>query len=154
MSAEEVPYIFRPYTKDDIPFIQSSWGNSYYDGVNGHKLLTPEEFHDHHRPIRETILNRSSVAVIVCVSRTDENLIIGYVIVEKPTISRGLILHYIYVKQAFKGERIASELLKRAVKERPVLFTHSTIASGRIISKYKATNRVDLHRFLAAPHLI
>lgn len=154
LSLDDKPYSFRPYLIDDIPFIQSSWGNSYYEGVNGHKLILAEEFHAHHRPIRDRILNKPNIAIIVCASKEDPSLIIGYSIVEKPPQSRGLILHYLYVKQAFKKEKIASHLLEMSCKDRPVLFTHSTIIAGKIMSKLKAKGRQDLDRFLFTPHLI
>lgn len=154
MTAEEKPYLFRPYVLSDIPFIQSSWGTSYHDGVNGHKLITPEEFHSYHRPIREKILNKPNIAVIVCASKDDNDLIIGYSIVEKPKESHGVLLHYLYVKQAFKGQQIATELLAKSISEKPVLYTHSTIAAGRIIYKYKLKGKEEFERFLFCPHLI
>lgn len=151
---DNVPYTFRPHLINDLPFLHSSWGKSYYEGVNGHKLLSPEEFHIHHRPIREKILSRPNVAIIICASKEDLGHIIGYIIVEKPPQSRGLILHYIYVKQVFKREGIAHKLIQMAITERPVLYTHSTIIAGKIVNKFKARGREELERFFHAPHLI
>ncbi len=151
---DDKPYIFRPYLLNDIPFIQSSWGNSYFSGVNGHGILLPEDFHSHHRPIRDKILSKSNIAIIVCCSKDDQGLIIGYSIVEKPH-SPGLILHYIYVKQAFKKEGIAKHLIKMSLSERPVLYTHATTIVHKIMSKYKARGKAEVFdRFLFTPHLI
>lgn len=149
---QDTPYTFRPYVRDDIPFIQNSWGRSYYTGGYGNTLLSLNEFHAHHRPIREQILEKPNIAIIVCCSKQESTLIIGYVIVEKPEESPGMILHYLYVKQDFKSEGIGKELLFKAIDQRPVLYTHKTIVAGKILSKFKDSN--DLDRFIYCPHLI
>lgn len=164
MEAEfEKPYFFRPYTPDDIPFIQGSWGSSYYNNVLNYRFLNPDEFHAHHRPIRESILNKPNVAVIICASKEDPTHILGYSVVESLPNSSAQILHYIYVKTAFRtereakdsahGERIGSQLVRRSITKRPVLYTHATIAAERILKKYKAKGRTELDRFLFCPHL-
>ena len=155
MEAVELkPYTFRSYELTDIPFIQSSWGNSYYEGVNGHKLLEGQDFHKHHRPIREAILNKPNIAIIVCASTEDPDLIIGYIIVEKPESSDYSVLHYVYVKQAFKRQGIARELFKRSITKKPVMYTHETITAGRVFTKFKVKNRECLDRYFHAPHLL
>lgn len=146
-------YFFRPYEPDDIPFIQSSWGHSYYDGVNGNRFLNPQEFHNRHRPIRERILNKPNVAIIICCAKEAPSLIIGYAILEKPSGTQAIILHYLYVKQAFKTEKIAVDLILQ-IKDRPVLYTHSTIKANKIMNRFKLEKRKELERFLFAPHLI
>lgn len=153
LAKEPKAYFFRPYEPEDIPFIQSSWGYSYYGGVNGNHLLSPQDFHKRHRPIRDKILSNPKTAIIVCVAKESPGLIIGYMILEKPENSQGIILHYIYVKHAFKGENIGQDLIAQ-IKDRPVLYTHSTIQAGKIINKFKANNRTELERFLFAPHII
>lgn len=148
-AVESKAYFFRPYIENDIPFIQSSWASSYYKGARYNELLTPEEFHLHHRPIREAFFKRGSSAVIICASIEDQDLIIGWIAVEKPKSSPGLILHYLYVKQAFKGEHIASELIGRALPTEPIMFTHLTEKAAKLMNK-------DLKRFnnyFYAPHL-
>lgn len=156
MEAESIidpAYFFRPYKHSDINFIHNSWGLSYFQGGGNYVLLTPQEFHEFHRPIRDKILNSPRVAIIVACAKEDPELIIGYSIVEKPKESNGLILHYVYTKQAFKREGIATELIKRSCVERPILYTHSTIIAGKIINKFKALGRKELERFLFCPHL-
>lgn len=149
---DEKPYRFRPHKIDDLNFIQSSWGSSYYSGHNGNQILRPDEFHAHHRPIREKILNKPNIAIIVCCANEDEDQILGYSIVEKPE-APCLILHYIYMKNIYKSEKLGWQLLRMSCPDRPVLFTHSTITAGKIINKLKARGREDLERFLFCPHL-
>lgn len=141
---------FRPYVQDDIPFIQSSWGSSYFDGGPIKLHLSPTEFHEFHRPIRTHFFMRERATAIVCVWKKDPNLIIGWIAVEKPRTSKGLVLHYLYVKQAFKHEGVAQKLIKMALPDRPVFYTHSTEKASRIMRK----NSEYFTEFIFAPHLI
>lgn len=142
------PYTFRPYTKEDVNFIQSSWGHSYYKGSDFSDYMSPTTFHYHHRPIRERILSKDNVAIIVCVANTNENQIIGWICVETLHDTKQLIVHYVYVKELYKGEGIANDLFNRAVTSRPVFVSHLTDKALRILSK---KSRDD---FYYAPHLI
>lgn len=121
----------RPYKPSDLNFIQNSWGSSYYKGAEFLDYSTPKEFNDLHRPKREQILDDPTTAVLVCCGKEDEDLILGYIILQKSP--EGLLIHYIYVKQAFKGEGISEELLKQI--KGPVLVTHMTDKAMKIISK-------------------
>lgn len=164
MEAEIKSYTFRPYVQDDVNFIQSSWGHSYYSGSSYKDLLAPKEFHERHRPIRDRILARPNVAIIVCVSKEYPDTILGWILVEKPPAPpdgfRGIFLHYLYVKEAFKKEHIATELIDLvATPSKLVLYTHITEQAGRIMGelrmKDKASNRKDrFEHFYYEPHLI
>lgn len=46
-----------------------------------------------------------------------------------------MILHYIYVKKIYEGEGIASELMKRALKDGPVYYTQATKQWHDILDK-------------------
>lgn len=144
----EAEYSFRSYREDDIAFIQSSWGSSYYSGISYRQLITPDEFHKFHRPSRERFFSRPTATVIVCCANDDKDLILGWLALEKP--SHSLIIHYIYVKEAFKEERIASELLNGISAQGEVLFTHLTEKAQKIIRN----NKEKYKRFIHAPHLI
>lgn len=121
----------------DLNFIQNSWGSSYYKGAEYVAFMSPKEFNQQHRPIREEILRRPTVAIIVACDTHDEDLILGWVIVEKGS-GEGLVLHYLYVKEAFKGEGVADELLKKALPGKPIMVTHMTDRARKIIGKKKA----------------
>lgn len=148
----EALYTFRPYTQDDIPFIQNSWATSYFKGGNYIQHLTPDEFHATHRPIRECFFMRPTATAIVCVAREDENTILGWVALEKPTESQGVILHYLYVKDAFREQGIATELLEFATREfkGPRMFTHKTHRASVIMQK----KRPRFVEYIFYPHLI
>lgn len=152
MSPEAV-YEFRPYVSDDIPFIHSSWGTSYYEGGNGHKQLSPEEFHSYHRPIRERVLSNPNCTAIVCSNKDDPSHIIGWILVEKSS-PYFLKCHFLYVKATFQGNKIARELVKRGLPQRPVLYTHSTMKLRRIIKDNWRAEKNEFERFLFTPHLV
>ncbi len=146
----ENPFIYRSYKQEDLNFIQSSWGHSYYSGAGYKQFLAPEEFHYHHRPIREKILKSPNVAIIVCAAEFDPETILGWICVEQPRKTNAMILHYIYVKAAFKHEGIAKELIKRAINRDLVFMTHMTEKAARIIRKRPAT----YENYYMIPHLI
>lgn len=132
----DLPFIIRPYIASDVNFIQNSWGASYYKGADYLDYLSPKEFNEKHRPIREELLNKPTTTVLIACNKSDEDLILGWILVEKPKRS-GIIFHYLYVKEAFKGEGVSKELLKRALPDKPILVTHMTDRARKIIRKKK-----------------
>lgn len=92
----------------------------------------------------------------MCCAKENENLIIGWIAVEEiPQDSESfldmsnVLLHYVYVKEAFKRMGIASELYKKINPSgKKILYTHETDKSLKIIK----TKRYDNFYFM--PHLI
>lgn len=155
MSVEaDKAYTFRSYVPNDVNFIQSSWGISYFEGTPGHKQLSPEEFHKYHRPIRERALANPNVAAIICQAKNDPDHIIGWILVEKPPETPFMLCHYIYVKSTFHGEGIARELVKIALPIRPVLFTHQTQKSKRIMKENWKAKKNEFDRWFNVPHIV
>lgn len=147
---EPKPYFFRPYSNDDLNFIQRSWGKSYFDGCGYDEFLRAQEFDFHHRPLRDRILACPRVAIIVCASRADQDTIVGYIIVEMPRKTNATILHYLYVKKDFWGMGIANELIDSAIKSDIILMTHVTEKAARIMQKKDQKYR----NFYLIPHLV
>src|ERR1044072_2026014 len=88
--------VFRPYLPEDLPFIESSWANSYYGASRLKEVLAPEDFHAFHRPLRERFFLRPNATVIVVCPPDDANHIMGWIAVEVlPNVS---LVHYVYVK--------------------------------------------------------
>lgn len=143
----EAELSYRAATAEDIPFIQSSWGSSYYAGTQAVKLLTPNEFHFCHRPLRERFIEQTNKQIIVCTPDDDRWLILGWIAVE--VIPSASVIHYVYVKSAFKGQGIARELIRRTVKSSPVIFTHLTERAAKIMARKPGT----YGQFKFIPHL-
>ncbi len=149
-AAEPKEYSFRSYKESDLNFIMSSWGHSYYKGYTYQYMLSPKDFHLFHRPLRENIIKRPTVATIICSAEIDPDLIIGWIMVEKPENYPGIIIHYVYVKEAFKGRGIASELYKSVVPLiGPVFHSHTTERAERIIKSHDKYKRLGY-----APHCL
>src|SRR2546430_2154908 len=105
-------FILRPHTLDDIAFIDSSWGSSYYAGIKAFRLMDPDKFHTYHRDIRHRILSSKDIQITVCAPEEDHWHILGYVISQKIKGEKDEcdLIHYIYVKQPFRKEGIAQHL--------------------------------------------
>ena len=145
---EEAAFTFRAFNEDDLAFLHDSWGSSYFKGTSAYKALTPDEFHAFHRPIRERFFARPTATVIVCASADDSWHIVGWIAVEQ--IASGLVLQYLYVKSAFKGNGVASALIQRALPSSPIFFTHLTDKAAKIVSK----NPTRFNEFRHIPHLV
>lgn len=131
MEAESLFYL-RPYKKSDLNFIQHSWASSYYKGAEYNHDMSPKEFNDIHRPIRDELLQSPNVTVIIASSKQDEDLILGWMLIEK--LNTALILHYLYIKQAFKSEGVLEIFLSKLPKTE-VLVSHMTDRAAKIIGK-------------------
>lgn len=127
----------RPYTKDDINFICSSWGTSYYKGSQSHKFISPEEFHFFHRPLRDRFFLRPSATVVICSNTEDPTHILGWIALEKDWTTEHIqrtILHYIYVKDALRAKGIATELLTKTIPQNShVIYTHKTSQASALL---------------------
>lgn len=130
-------YIFRPYIQSDVNFVLSSWANSFYHANKCNYIFQPEQFHSlGHRLIRDDFFKRPSVAVIICCSKEEPDLILGWIAIEETQETDNIILHYIYVKEAFKNEGIGKKLLELVTKnKKEIHFTHFTDKAAKILSK-------------------
>lgn len=136
-------YFFRPYNEQDLNFISSSWGKSYYDNSDYERVMTEPQFDKYHRPKRTKILNNKDSTILICASKNDPYLIIGWICLTHLSDQKGTILHYLYVKEAFRKLKIAEELLE--LLSTPVLVTHLT---------KKGKNILDKNGYFYVPHII
>jgi len=138
---------YRPYGEDDIPFIRSSWANSYYKGCNDHKGISPEDFHSFHRPLQNRFFDKPTATVIIAHEETEPDIIVGWIAVE--LISTHILIHYVYIKNTFKGEDLLKSIIDKVnVKKRPVIITHLTDKAKRIIKR-----EPKYQSFIYIPHL-
>lgn len=142
----EAGLTFRPATQEDVPFLHSSWGSSYFKGTIAFQYLSPEEFHGKHRPIRDRLLQKSNI--LICSPDTDPWLIIGWIATER--VPSATLVHYIYVKDAFKAQGIATRLVKRAIQAYPIVYTHITERAAKIISR----NYEKYSGWKSIPHMV
>lgn len=138
---------FRPYQESDINCIRSNWASSFYSGVRQHKHIHSDDFHRSHRAGIDRFFTRPTATVIICTIPSEPDVINGWIAVE--TLRTGIIIHYLYVKYAFKNEGIAKMLLNRVSFNSPIFYTHKTDRSDQIMKR----NPIKYGRYIYAPSL-
>lgn len=125
--------VYRPYCADDVAFVYSSWGRSYYKGSGAHKQISPDEFHSFHRPIIDKFFSRPAATVIVVHHADEPSVIIGWIAVE--ILQTKLMIHYIYIKATFRRRGLLWEMINRIDPVKPIVFTHLTTRFARIMAR-------------------
>lgn len=97
--------ILRPgIIPEDAGFVFSSWLKSYY-GNSPHNTWIPKKIYQKEQAIIITkLLNRSDLSIAAM--SEDERIIIGYLVYEKG------IIHYVYIKEPFRGLGIGKKLIQ------------------------------------------
>lgn len=132
----ESEFVFRPYRPEERAFIESSWAQSYFSACRIKDLLSPEEFHKFHRPLRDRFFCRPTATVIVACGAEDPDVVIGWAAVE--ILPNCTCLHYVYVKATFRREwGVARGLLSRALPPGPVIYSHLTSKAMKILSLHQ-----------------
>lgn len=130
------PWKIRSVSSKDIPFIYSSWLKSYKFGSDSMKNMRSSVFFENYREILDIILTKSEI-LIACL-KEDEDVILGYICYE-PTA----IVHYCFIKEAFRNLGIASDLYRLTdLHNRYIttVYTHDTKQLKTLINnkdKYK-----------------
>lgn len=140
--------VFRPYGPSDRNFIESSWADSYFQACRLKDLLSPQDFHAYHRPLRARFFERPNATVIIAAAPDDPDHILGWLALE--IVPNATLLHYVYVKSSYRRDYgIASKLIERSIPHGPVLYTHFTPRAAKIM----ATHQDRFHDFRFSPHL-
>lgn len=144
----ESEFILRPYVLEDRPFIDSSWASSYYSACHIKDLLSPTDFHNFHREIRERFFKRPMGTVIVACDQDDPFHILAWIALE--VLPNCTLLHYVYVKSAYRKEHgVFRDLLTKTIPKGDVVYTHMTHKFSRILARHP-----DLFQnFRFCPHL-
>ncbi len=99
--------VVREGRADDLPFIYSTWLRGLYYGHPWYKLVDKETFFAKYKLIVMKLLSRSFVSVF-CL-RTDPDVVLGYAVYEGP------VLHWVYVKKAWRQFGIATKLMPEGI---------------------------------------
>lgn len=124
----------RVATEADVPFIFNSWLKSFRGSVTAKSISNPVYFDFHHKTI-EKILQKSNV-LIAC-DAADPTQVFGYVVAQN--IEGVKVLHYAYVKFAFRGMGLCKLLLQDAGidKQSGGFYTHETHSTAKLLSNSK-----------------
>ncbi len=124
--------VIRGGTQDDMSFIYSTWLRGLYHGSNYYSEIDRQAyFKNKSRDIRNTLLKASSSLRIACIADSPE-VILGYAVLDWANTTP--VLHWVYVKSAFRGKNIAKQLLEGAAID---TVTHITDLGNEIRKKKK-----------------
>lgn len=114
--------VYRSLEPEDYNCILSDWAKSY----KGSPWAGTVSNNHWHRTVKDTIdsLLSRGASVLLAVADDDTTQILGWVCYEK-SASGVFVLHYIFVKDDFRGDGIAPSLLAKAGNE-PCIHTHKT----------------------------
>lgn len=135
MSDELLPISVRLVRQDDIPFIMSTWLQSYRRSSEFARHIIAPVYFAFHRKVVEGILARMTTRVQVAVDPEASEVIYGYIVTEWPALEtfsvfglepRGVV-HYVYVKEAFQNMRVATRLIEAScIDPKRCYVTHLT----------------------------
>lgn len=120
----------RTANESDVPFIFNSWLKSYRSSNAAKNISNPVYFDFHHK-LLENILQRSNVLVLCDTADTAQ--VFGYIVAQD--LDGVKVLHYAYVKFAFRGMGLANMLLTEAGLSKQVggFYTHETGVGQKLV---------------------
>lgn len=129
-------FCVRPPTMKDYPFIMQSWTRSYAREVDPGPLY-PRAIADAVHASVQCLLARPGVQLAVATNPSNPWFIFGYVCFERTP--DGPILHWVYVKDLYRGVRIGSDLVAYARGDTPgpLSITYRTKAAARLVPEAK-----------------
>lgn len=123
------PWLIREPFKDDISFIYATWLNSLYTD-SWMRSIRKSVYFDNYKKVLDRILLRAKIT-IAC-KPDDPTVIFGYLISEPG------IVHYSFVKDAFRKLGVAKSLYKHVFPngEKPEI-THKTRCLDYILTTHE-----------------
>lgn len=116
------PVAYRAATPDDLRFILSSWVRAFAWQRKTPEGMTPRHYRAALRATIGDILRRPTTRVAVACNPHNHNLVWGWAAFEDgPTP----VLHFVYVKELFRGLGIGSKLVEIARDGRPGVMRYS-----------------------------
>src|SRR5579859_1846901 len=103
-------FILRQHTTEDISFIYNSFLKSLHNSFPI-KFVPDTLYYGPQSQIIESLLKTANV-MVACYPE-DPSEILGYVIYQE--IDSALILHYIYVKQPYRMNHVASDIISKVI---------------------------------------
>ena len=115
----ELPVAIRDYDKtSDEDFLYSTWMKSYSESSWGRSIPVPLYNIGQRKRIDRIMENPKTYILVACQEGTPE-LIFGYMVGELPSI-----IHYLYVKNAYRNSGIAHRLLYHLGNSPIITYTH------------------------------
>lgn len=129
--------IVRSALTGDVSFIYNSWLKSFRDGSLWAQLIpSPLYFLSEKKVIDKLILETD---VLIACNPESEDQIFGYVVADN-SIKDVTLLHYVYVKQPYRGLGFAVKLIENALpptasRDHVIVASHMTRAFNEYLTK-------------------
>ncbi len=114
--------ILRKFKETDRDFITRSILMSFMHGSKEVQKINRDSYMQAHNGTLNKLIDNCE-SLIIC-DPEDEDLIYGFIIYENG--EKFDVLHYIYVRKAFRKNRFAAELLSKVFKKRNLAVSHMT----------------------------
>ena len=109
------PVLFRPYQSSDLAFVASSWLLSYRSSQPT-KYIGNDDYYATLHPLVEALARgvrgTGTATTLLAVNPEDSDQIYGWV--SYGHLGPVPVLHYVYVKELFRRQKIATQLLDQA----------------------------------------
>ena len=121
-------WIIRNACGSDLAFLYATWSNSYHHDSLLAKSCKASVFGPYYDRVIDHILIQPDTRVRIACNPSDPNVIWGYL------VSQPKILHYTFVKEAFRKLKIGTDLFQDMGE--CLYFTHRTQFIEPILRKY------------------
>lgn len=129
MSDGVCSYTIRDMLPSDEPFIYATWLRGLYYGDPHYSRIHKPRFMEHyHSLITQALANKKIITKVACLT-DDPTVVLGYAIYE--TYTDATVLHWVFVKEAWRGIKIGSKLCPEKFTE----VTHLTRQASGILKK-------------------
>lgn len=124
----------RPALPGDFNFVISTWLKSYKSSSYFAKRIRNSIFFFYHHEVVSRLLSREDTKVFIACDLVDPNVIYGYLVQGS---HEGVdLVHYVYVKSAFRGLGIARSLTAAApLNLDRFVFSHWTFSTDGLVDK-------------------
>lgn len=102
-----IPIALRPATEEDMPFFFSATLQSHFYSSPSCLNLLPSIYYPEHKKALQRLLERDAIFLTIACLKEDPDVILGFALTEP----RENVLHYMYVKRAFRRFGVARELM-------------------------------------------
>lgn len=120
-------YMLREYKAEDKAFIMATMLRGlYYGNEFFHMMPDKDSFMDNYKLVCEALIQKH-VVVVACL-KDDLDTILGYSL----TSADGKVIHFCFVKKAWRKQGIGRELLPQS----PKLYSHFTTLGLQLAKKY------------------
>ena len=117
--------IERPVESPDLAFVLSAWLKSFRRSQ--HAGVVPNNlYHETYKAAFDHLLRRGMVVTVIC-NKSNPDQLVGFIAYE--TAANGTpVLHYLFIKDVFRGHGIGKHLLQGAGirKDVPFIYTFKT----------------------------